>query len=352
MEDYLISSYELLRKSTGWNKDREIKQAIDTTINKLRQNKDENIKNNKLSDNMCEKYLQPIVESLISNNLECIEQSLLLLSQLIERGYLKGKEELRRDEPNKTVLDYLIEKTIATLSHSNDEIQMGVIRFLLTAVTSEETEVHENVLLSCIYSIFDVYFAAEKPEVKMVASASLTQIVGYSFMKVNFIDESYMSLAENEDLDFEPSISESTASELFNAINNNYEEERAMSPLYRHSLSHLYGKEKDASNDSLLKMQNEDPDQEYIERLPTIYHKDIFLIIRALGILSLVASEIENSIEYRKMSLSLLTGAFPKAKNIIRGIDIIIECIKKHLLKSLLFNFMSTNTEVYIYYFN
>lgn len=364
MEEFLIKCLDGIRKVTGWNRDKEVKKSIDDTEVVLRWKIDELNKTGKTSDNQAEKYLQPIFIALSSTNLDCREQALITLSQLIERGYLKGKAELSRDQPNITVMDDIIERICGCLENQfiNDSIEVRVIRTLLTAVTSEECEIHENTLLNILYSIFDIYFNAMKQENKMLAYAALSQIVGYIFDHMNEVDKQYLSQIEPESLDFEPNIfSTSTAAELVSTLKSDFIPDVDLPSIYKPVLTYLgykfsldvlrrsqTGLEKDMITTNIKSNEEEMREIELLNKLPTVYHRDTYLFIRSLGILSLTPLNKDNAIEFRNISLSLLTNGIPKGKEGIRRIDVFIECIKQHLLKSLLFNFMSPNTEVYL----
>jgi hypothetical protein len=119
----------------------------------------------------------------------------------IERGYMKGKAKLEtlppvpqanaaaddkeqqppsgeRKEPKSTLLIDAIIETVSTCSRDDDEnVQLQVIKALLTAITSAHCEVHEASLLLSVRACFDIHLITKNPVNKTTAKAALTQML-------------------------------------------------------------------------------------------------------------------------------------------------------------------------------
>jgi brefeldin A-inhibited guanine nucleotide-exchange protein len=124
--------------------------------------------------------------------------SLDCIQKLIAYGLLKG-ESTDPDNPDK----YLIDKIIDTICgcfvgvHTDEGIQLQIIKALLTTLTSNVVGVHGGTVLQAVRCCYNIYLASRNPINQTTAKASLTQIISTLFQNLEN-EESLQLLARDK----------------------------------------------------------------------------------------------------------------------------------------------------------
>ncbi|KAJ3386305.1 Brefeldin A-inhibited guanine nucleotide-exchange protein 2 [Lobulomyces angularis] len=71
-----------------------------------------------------------------------------------------------------------------TTNSSEDEVQLQIIKFLLTLLTTTTVEIHTNTLLRCIQTCFSIHLNSKNLVNQVTAKASLTQMINLIFSRM------------------------------------------------------------------------------------------------------------------------------------------------------------------------
>ena len=82
-----------------------------------------------------------------------------------------------KDKDYKTFTDTIIEGVSACSDSFDENVQLQVIKCLLTAVTSNQCAVHETTLLLAVRACFHVHLISKNVVIKTTARAALTQMI-------------------------------------------------------------------------------------------------------------------------------------------------------------------------------
>lgn len=103
-------------------------------------------------------------------------------------GYLRGLSPVTGgsvpEGSNLTLMDLLIQSIADVQDDPNDSVQLQVIKALLTAVTSPETEVHETSLMLAIRACYHIFLVSKNAVNRTTAKASLTQTLNFVFQRM------------------------------------------------------------------------------------------------------------------------------------------------------------------------
>jgi brefeldin A-inhibited guanine nucleotide-exchange protein len=146
-------------------------------------------------DTDADKYFEPFKLACQSKTAKIMETALDTLQQLIAYGYLRGNVPLAspQDEPQATAAaangdgggGLLIDEIVSTIcdcnDHTDESVQLQVIKTLLTAVTSNTCQVHESSLLAAVKACYHIHLVSKNMVNKTSAKATLTQILNVVF---------------------------------------------------------------------------------------------------------------------------------------------------------------------------
>jgi brefeldin A-inhibited guanine nucleotide-exchange protein len=118
-------------------------------------------------------------------NFKIMEASLDCIQKLIAHGYLRG---VKGPDSQKHV-DELMDMICSCMDHSDEKVQLQMIKALLTAVTSPTFAVHETSLLTAMRTCYQIHLVSKSPINKMTAKATLTQMLNSVFQRMETYDE-------------------------------------------------------------------------------------------------------------------------------------------------------------------
>jgi hypothetical protein len=197
----------------------EVKDLCDTYLEKIETENDS-------SDTI--KYWKPLRAACKTNKPAIMEAALSCVEKLIAHGHLKSidfpepvvesvetEEEDKADKADdaqeqaagkaeqtekKTRTDQIVDTICGTMNITKDEldnVQLQVIKVLLTAVTSQTFEVHTSSLLAAFRTCYHIQIASKNPTNQFTARAALIQMLSTVFQRMNTMDVTTAAAAED-----------------------------------------------------------------------------------------------------------------------------------------------------------
>ncbi|XP_046858092.1 brefeldin A-inhibited guanine nucleotide-exchange protein 1-like isoform X3 [Xenia sp. Carnegie-2017] len=115
---------------------------------------------------------------IVTIALDCIQK-------LIAYGHIVG-DTPDSIEPERRLIDRIIETICTCFTGINTDVnvQIQIIKALLTAVTSSTCEVHEGTLLQAVRTVYNIYLASKSLVSQTTAKATLTQMISLVFQRM------------------------------------------------------------------------------------------------------------------------------------------------------------------------
>ncbi|CAB3982629.1 brefeldin A-inhibited guanine nucleotide-exchange 1 isoform X1 [Paramuricea clavata] len=115
---------------------------------------------------------------IVTTALDCIQK-------LIAYGHIIG-DTPDSIEPEKRLIDRIIDTICSCFTgiHTDEGVQLQIIKALLTAVTSSTCEVHEGTLLQAVRTVYNIYLASKNLINQTTAKATLTQMISLVFQRM------------------------------------------------------------------------------------------------------------------------------------------------------------------------
>eukprot|EP01038_Epipyxis_sp_PR26KG_P008429 gene8429-11403_t len=358
MESYVLKTLKRLRKEAP-RRFKDLRIICDELIVALSEKEKANGAENQDSD--ADKYFEPLEAACETKQARLMDIALDALHFLIEHGYLRGKRKLQstmasnseegdnegKEEYSKTLMDSVVE-TVSKCSDEYDEVvQLQVIKVLLTAITSLHCEVHEASLLMAVRACFHIHLITKNPINKTTAKAALTQMLSVVNQRMELCDATIKAetdshsikpaMVESDTLDeeFRLSVEEDSQKQLSSESNNGEEPLSALQARLQNSRSGV--REAAITTASF----------------PSIYHKDSYLLFRALCKLSMKGLNEETSssndqiaLQNKILSLELILTILNNSSVAFRTGEKFIYAIRNYLCVSLLSNCTSHVAQV------
>jgi len=219
METFVSRSLEKIKKATR-GRHPEIKAACDRALAKIAQVKKKASAPRSQREN-AEQYWEPFKLACESQNAHIMEEALDCLQKLIAYGYLRGtarrapvrEDGKQNDGLGAESLDGNDEESIGVASSmdeivgticgcddfDDDNVQLQVIKALLTAVTSNTCEIHEGSLLIAVRSCYNIHLVTKNQVNKTTAKATLTQMLSIVFQRMEAYDQRALIAAAGGD---------------------------------------------------------------------------------------------------------------------------------------------------------
>ncbi|CAH0389951.1 unnamed protein product [Bemisia tabaci] len=132
-----------------------------------------------------EKYFLPFEYACQSKCTRIIITALDCLQKLIAYGHLTGSL-VDPDNAERLLIDRII-KTICGCfvgPQTDEGVQLQIIKALLTVVTSQHVEVHDQTVLIAVRTCYDIYLASKNLINQTTARATLTQMLNVIFARM------------------------------------------------------------------------------------------------------------------------------------------------------------------------
>ncbi|KAI5719352.1 hypothetical protein M8J76_008978 [Diaphorina citri] len=142
--------------------------------------------NAELSTNIAaEKYFEPFELACKSKSAKIIVTSLDCIQKLIAYGHLTGNVVDPKHE-DKLLIDRIVETICKcfTGEYTDENVQLQIIKALLTVVTSQQVEVHGSTILLAVKTCYDINIASKNLINQTTARATLTQMLNVIFSRM------------------------------------------------------------------------------------------------------------------------------------------------------------------------
>ena len=204
MEFFVVNTVKAIRRMTS-RKHKDLREACDgvnAAVAERQKLAAENGGTKVRDDDDADKYFEPFrlacnckVAKITSKSLDCLQK-------LMAYGYLKGRRLVTdRDDsgqPRQRPLVALIVETICSCKTSTDEnVQLQVIKALLTAVTCNHCEVHETSLLKAVQACYHIHLESRSAVNRTTAKGTLRQMVNIVFERMEAHDKRQQAKEEN-----------------------------------------------------------------------------------------------------------------------------------------------------------
>ncbi|CAJ0931094.1 unnamed protein product [Ranitomeya imitator] len=105
--------------------------------------------------------------------------------KLIAYGHLTGNAP-DSTTPGKKLIDRIIETICGCFQgpQTDEDVQLQIIKALLTAVTSQHIEIHEGTVLQAVRTCYNIYLASKNLVNQTTAKATLTQMLNVIFARM------------------------------------------------------------------------------------------------------------------------------------------------------------------------
>ena len=227
-----------------------------------------------------------------------------------------NNEHKDKNNDNKPLTDTIIEAVSACSDSFDENVQLQVIKCLLTAVTSHQCAVHETTLLLAVRACFHVHLISKNVVIKTTARAALTQMISATNKRMEDADEALSNANNNND-------------------NNNNNNDTTISKSNSSSSNTL---------SSIISNTNE---------LPTKYHRDAWLLFRAICKLSTkgtyddaIIAKDDVILQNKLLSLESIELILNSCGPAFKTNEKFINCVRSYLCVSLLSNCASDVKEV------
>uniref|UniRef100_S4RFY5 ARF guanine nucleotide exchange factor 1 n=1 Tax=Petromyzon marinus TaxID=7757 RepID=S4RFY5_PETMA len=132
-----------------------------------------------------DKYFLPFELACQSKCSRIVSTSLDCLQKLIAYGHLTGNAP-DSTTPGKRLIDRIIETICGCFQgpQTDEGVQLQIIKALLTAVTSQNIEIHEGTLLQTVRTCYNIYLASKNMINQTTAKATLTQMLNVIFARM------------------------------------------------------------------------------------------------------------------------------------------------------------------------
>lgn len=120
--------------------------------------------------------LSPLINALSSNHLKVSEPALDAVQKLIANGYLHGEADISGG-PDSKLLSKLTDSACKCHDLGDENVELLVIKTLLSAVTSVSLRLHGDCLLQVVRTCYDIYLSSKNVVNQTTAKASLVQML-------------------------------------------------------------------------------------------------------------------------------------------------------------------------------
>lgn len=182
--ELLSSAFEKICRALSTRKNKETRDMCSSAL--------EVIKNDHSLD--ANKYFPILKEALDSKITKVLEITLYYIQKLISHGFLTGNCEdscTYSDPPQlssqrypRKMIDGIVESVCKCVQETDDNVQLQVIKTLLTTITSFNCEVHDRTLLEAFRACYHIHITSKNLVNQTTAKATLTQMMHYVFQRM------------------------------------------------------------------------------------------------------------------------------------------------------------------------
>lgn len=195
----LAPSLEKIIKNGSWRKHSKLVNECKSLLGKLNSSKgfpsppsssDSDSNNsvpgplNDLSLADSELVLSPLINACESGNLKISEPGLECIQRLVAHGYIRGEADSSGTAPEGKLLARLVESVCKCTQMVDENMELLILKTLLSAVTSMTLRIHGDCLLLIVRTCYDIYLDSKNAVNQTTAKASLVQMLVIVFRRM------------------------------------------------------------------------------------------------------------------------------------------------------------------------
>lgn len=139
------------------------------------------------------KYYPTLKRALDTKATKILETALYYIQKLISHGFLNGNSEDKceystppayNSKRQRRLIDGIVESICYCVHERDDNVQLQVIKTLLTTVTSFNCEVHDRILLEAFRACYHIHITSKNVVNQATAKATLTQMLHFVLQRM------------------------------------------------------------------------------------------------------------------------------------------------------------------------
>uniref|UniRef100_A0A914USB7 SEC7 domain-containing protein n=1 Tax=Plectus sambesii TaxID=2011161 RepID=A0A914USB7_9BILA len=313
-----------------------------------------------------DRYFLPFELACQSKSPKIVVTALDCLQKLIAYGHLVGKSP-DNVNPQRLLIDRIVEAICAPFSgpHTDETVQLQIIKALLAVVISNTCEVHEGTLLLAVRTCFNIYLASKSAINQATAKGTLSQMLNTVFGNM-------------ERKGAQRTVDSSTSSENVELVVRNLLDELVHEVAVRHKSDSRLSVEVGARREGTLSVTSNDsaaPSPRHMSEMSTrdpseiadstnddstsghlmfdsILQKDAFLLFRALCRLSTkgvpdAPDPKSHELRSKLLSLEMLLSILQHAGPVFRSSEVFVIAIRQYLCVALSKNGVSSIPQIF-----
>uniref|UniRef100_A0A7E4WE95 SEC7 domain-containing protein n=1 Tax=Panagrellus redivivus TaxID=6233 RepID=A0A7E4WE95_PANRE len=160
-------------------------------------------------------YFYPFELACQSKSPRIVATAIDVIGKLISYGHLIG-DSPDASNPDTLLIDRIVESVCYPFQgpHTDDEVQLRIIRTVLIVVLSNTAKVHDHALLRAVRTCFDIYLASKNKVNTSTAKGILTQTISHIFNAM----EKQEQMDQNVELDLDEMVVKSVLDNLINQV--------------------------------------------------------------------------------------------------------------------------------------
>lgn len=169
--ELLTSAFDKINKHLQYNRYRDLHESFTSAI--------ERIKFDRSLD--ADQYFRLLKQALDTKVTSIVELVLYYIQKLISHGFMTGNSSSQTGEK---LIDSIVDSVCNCVRERDDNIQLQVIKTLLTLVTSFNCEIHDKMLLEAFRACYHIHITSNNLVNQTTSKATLTQMLHSLFQKM------------------------------------------------------------------------------------------------------------------------------------------------------------------------
>ncbi|CDW58249.1 brefeldin A inhibited guanine [Trichuris trichiura] len=305
-----------------------------------------------------DRYFLPFELACASKSTKIMVTALDCLQKLIAYGHLTGQIP-DPAKPDRPLIDRIVQSICSCFvgPHTDDTVQLQIIKALLTLVSSNICHVHEASLLQAVRTCHGICLASRNPINQATAKATLTQMLVISFSRMECTNEESVPKENDIEAECQLALGDIVSEVCFKL-------ETCMPSPSIGETSSVGTPEPDSSyptptesvhgsyEGTIVHSASELPGSYATIHFDNVEQKDCFFLFRALCRLSMKpvnpnADPKSHELRSKLLSLHLLLAVLQNAGPVFRNSEVFILAIKQYLCVALSKNGVSSVLEVF-----
>ena len=132
---------------------------------------------------------RPFQLAIETQNARLVSAASDRIQKLMAYGYSTGKMKVSSERKEELLMDVIIRTICSCSDHSDENVQLQVIKALLTGVSCNHCEVHATSLLLAVRACYHIHLVSRNSVNRTTAKGSLKQMLNIVFQKMEAFDK-------------------------------------------------------------------------------------------------------------------------------------------------------------------